>query len=119
MEGHNWRPADDEATEQARRPGEWPGPSDSARAQLPTAAAEDEEVRDVQGQDERAGVEPVIRDGEKGGVAEPGRAEPAGGGVHKEGQRRDEAAEARVAQPLQADDQQIRRWLLVGRKTEE
>lgn len=45
---------------------------------------------------------------EEGGVAESGRAQQAGGGIHQEVQWRDEVAEAGVSQPVYGDD---RPWL--------
>lgn len=42
---------------------------------------------------------------EEGIVAEPGRVEPAGGGVYKEVQRGDEAAEAGVVESVHGDGQ--------------
>lgn len=109
MEGDHRRPsgaAGEAPPEEVRHVGE-PGTSGRPARSAP---AGDEEVGDVQGPDEPADVAGVLSvsvagEAEEGGVAEPGRAEPAGGGVHKEVQRGDEVAEAGVSESVQGHDE--------------
>lgn len=112
MEDDNRRPfhAVNEALEEGRHVGDARSEERASGPKQPDASRGDEEVGDVQRPPERRrrlDAEPVVRVGEapEGAVAESGRAEPTGGGVHQEVQRGNAAAKAGIVESIPGDDQ--------------
>ena len=103
MEGDNGGSFDavKQANEEVRHVGESRPSDDAVRFRRRSGSTVGEEVRDVQGPDQSAAAScPDGVGAEERSVTESGRVEPASRGVHKEVQRRDEAAEARVAESV-------------------